>query len=180
MMADDEPGGGQPQTQGEGASGELPPVPTGIQKLLRLASLDEAFRKQLVDHRDKLAAAAGVQLTASERAMLAAIPAAQLSAMAEKMPLPPAPRRDFLRQSAATAVVLLGGAALGESLSACKKGHDPDAPERPRRREMEADGGAAPDLPAEPPEEDAGEPEPPRPDHREMESEGGAAPDEPE
>ncbi len=166
----------------EEAKSEPPPVPTGIQQLLGLASLDPAFRQKLLDSPDEVAAVAGVKLTGSERAILAAIPAAQLQAMAEQMPLPPSPRRDFLRKSAATAVVLLGGAAMAEGLSACEKSRDPDAPQRPSRREMETDGGAKPDLPDDPKaEHDAGAPEPPpRPDHRVMETEGGAAPDEPE
>lgn len=200
MMKDDDPAepntpsprttivGGRPPEEGA----KLPPVPTGIQRLLRLASINEDFRQQLVEKRGEVAVAAEVGLTASEAAVLAAIPAQQLEEMAQKMPPPAAPRREFLRQTAATAVVLLGGAALGEALTGCRtKPKEPetevDVPDRPDAREMETEGGAAPD---EPPDErpdhrmqapgGAAPDEPPeRPDNREMEKTGGAAPDEP-
>jgi hypothetical protein len=197
MMRDDDPTEGQtpsPRTTivggrppEDGAS--LPPVPTGIQRLLRLASVDEKFRAQLVERRAEVAGAAEVELTPSEAAVLAAIPAAQLEQMAAKMPPPAPPRREFLRQTAATAVVLLGGAALGEAVTGCKKkpkDTDPDSPERPDSRELETVGGAAPDVPPDRPDHRMQAPggaapdEPPdRPDHREMDTEGGAAPDEP-
>ncbi len=128
----------------------LPPVPVGIQSLLRLASVDPAFREELVRRRAAVAGAAGIELTASERAILAAIPDRALADMAERMPPPAPPRRAFLRQTAATAVVLLGGAAMADALSACC-GADTldapwtgDAPERPDVREMEVEGGASP------------------------------------
>lgn len=175
MMKDDDPTEGQtpsPRTTivggrppEEGAS--LPPVPTGIQRLLRLASIDEKFRRQLMARRAAVAEAADVTLTPSEAAVLAAIPARQIEQMAAQMPPPAPPRREFLRQTAATAVVLLGGAALGEALTGCKKKTPEtnlETPDRPDHREMDTEGGAAPDEP------------PPRPDHR-MEAPGGAAPD---
>lgn len=177
--------GGQPQEDGA----TLPPVPTGIQRLLRLASVDPSFRRELVERRDKVAQAAEVMLTPSEAAVLAAIPAAQLEQMAEQMPPPAPPRREFLRQTAATAVVLLGGAALGEAVTGCRnKAKEPnsDTPDRPETREVEAVGGAAPDLPPDRPDHRMEAPggaapdvPPERPEHRDMETEGGADPNEP-
>lgn len=155
--------GGRPP----GDDAELPPVPTGIQRLLRLASVDDDFRRELVARPAALATTAGVDLTASERAVLEAIDARQLDEMARNMPPPPAPRRDFLRQTAATAVVLLGGAALSGTIQACCPGLGEDSPPRALRRDMQEDGGASPE---EPPE---------RPESRLMETEGGAEPDEP-
>jgi hypothetical protein len=203
MMNDDDPStsepasprttivGGRPPEQPGGA----PPVPTGIQRLLRLASVDEGFRSELLERRGEIAAAAGIELTGSERAVLAAIPAEQLRDMAAKLPLPPEPRRDFLRRSAATAVVLLGGAALGEAVGACRSqtpGPSTDTVDggrRPEQRPVETTGGAAPDIPPEPVPTRPTYPGPPtgiqpdlppeRPQHREMETEGGAAPHQP-
>jgi len=146
------------------ASAELPPVPTGIQRLIRLASLDAEFLQELIEHRGAVAAAAGVPLTKSEEAILAAIDDRVLSEMVAKMPPPSPPRRAFLRQTAATAVVLLGGAALAEATSGC----DDKKPKRPHRKENYATAGATPKL-----EPDAGEQPPPRPESREMEKEGG-------
>jgi hypothetical protein len=203
MMNDDDPAtpepasprttivGGRPPDQ----AGGQPPVPTGIQRLLRLASVDEGFRRELCERRGELADVAGIALTGSERAVLAAIPAELLLDMASKLPLPPEPRRDFLRRTAATAVVLLGGAALGESVSGCRSPtpspatNDPDRGPRPEQRPMEAVGGAAPDVPPEPSPTRPNYPGPPtgiqpdlppeRPERRDMETEGGAAPHEP-
>ncbi|HEY3354213.1 MAG TPA: hypothetical protein VGQ83_13250 [Polyangia bacterium] len=165
--------GGRPPEDGA----TLPPVPTGLPRLLRLAAVDEKFRGELLARRDAVAAAAGVELTASEQAILRAVPAAQLTGMIAGLPPPTADRRGFLREAAASAVLLLGGAAL----SACTPsgGARPDVPPvpdepRPRRRDMEAEGGAAPDEP--PPRADAGVP---RPRHDEMMRTGGANPDVP-
>lgn len=185
MMGDDPPEtpsprktivGGRPPEKGGGA----PPVPTGIQSLLRLASVDGRFRDELVARRADISGAAGVALTASEAAILGSIPDGQLREMAEMMP-PPAPdRRAVLRQTAATAVVLLGGAAMAEAVSACC-GNEL-SPARPDHNEMQGEGGAAPDEPEwdEPTPEDA-TPIPEdildRPEFNEMIETGGAAPD---
>lgn len=185
MMGDDPPEtpsprktivGGRPPEKGGGA----PPVPTGIQSLLRLASVDGRFREELVTRRADIAGAAGVALTASEAAILGSIPDGQLREMAEMMP-PPAPdRRAVLRQTAATAVVLLGGAVMAEAVSACCGSEL--SPGRPDHNEMQGEGGAAPHEPEwdEPTPEDI-TPVPEdmieRIEHMEMIEAGGAAPD---
>jgi hypothetical protein len=185
MMNGDEPAetpsprttivGGRPPEE----DAKLPPVPTGIQRLLRLASIDEAFRRELVARRGAVAEAAQVPLSPSEAAILKAIPAQHLEEMATKMPSPPQGRRDFLRQTAATAVVLLGGAALSEAVSGCDKPPTEPSPPRPELSQTPMTAGVAPDMPPEPSEPDAGADTPERPEERPMETEGGAAPDEP-
>ncbi len=161
---------------------DLPPVPNGLQPLLRLAAVDDGFAAELVTRRSALAEQAGVALTANERAILDAVPAAQLTAMAHNLP-PPAPdRRDFLRETARTAVVALGGVVLASASAACPvtRGITPDEPPPPTR-------GISPDVPPPrprfdepaPPTGHAPDVPPPRPDEREMNTEGGAAPDEP-
>ena len=164
--------GGRPPE--DGAS--LPPVPTGIQRLLYLAAMDDAFRRVLCDRRAGAASAAGVELTASEAAILGAITEAQLEGMIASIPPPPVERRSFLRETAASAVIALGGAALATTcVTSCTRGATADVPAakpdsgppRPTHRETESEGGAAPHPP------------PPRPTRRETETEGGAAPDEP-
>ena len=132
--------GGQPPAP----AAEAPPVPTGIQSLLRLASVDGAFRAELLERRGEMADVAGLPLTPSERAILASSPASQLRDMAEKLPPPPPARREFLRQTAASAVVLLGGAAMADTLTGCC-----DALERIDVNPMATGGGAAPDWPDE-------------------------------
>ncbi|HOX44188.1 MAG TPA: twin-arginine translocation signal domain-containing protein [Myxococcota bacterium] len=146
------------------------PVPVGLQRLLRLAAVERAFLQELIEKRAAVAGPAGVELTASERAILEAVPAEQLRAMAQAVPPPEPTRRDFLRKTAATAVVLLGGAAL----EGCPRGSGAAdagaAPEEP-----------APDRPAQPPKTRGISPDDatPRPDNRLMDTEGGAAPHEP-
>jgi hypothetical protein len=125
-----------PDTSPHDRADDLPPIPTGIQELLRLAAVDPVFRRELLARRDELAPIAAIALTSSERAILRAVPAAQLQAMIANLP-PPAPdRRGFLREAAASAAVLLGGAAVVAS-EACR---------RPERREMEREGGISPEL----------------------------------
>jgi hypothetical protein len=146
---------------------DLPPVPTGIQRLLRLAASDPEFRTKLLAERDTVAPAVGVELTATERLVLRAASVEQLDAMAEHLP-PVAPRRDFIRQTAATAAALIGGPALlgCESCTPTRGAQPDEPPPRPTQSEMQNVGGAAPD-------------EPPRPEKNDMQREGGAAPEEP-
>ena len=164
--------GGRPPEK----SANLPPVPTGIQTLLRLAALDGAFRAELIEKRDTAATAAGVDLTPNERRVLSAVPEAHLGRMIDRVPAPPPRRRDFLRSTAASAVILLGGTGLA-AVEGCK---DP-APDRKPERTMSL--GVTPDEPPpRAPAADAGaarEDPPPRPEHRETETDGGAAPEEP-
>jgi hypothetical protein len=197
MFGDDDPKnpsprttivGGQPPLSCRGASppapqpqedADLPPVPTGLQRLMRLASVDPAFARELGARRAEVAAAAGIELTASERAILQAIPAAHLQAMIGGLPPPDEDRRSFLRQTAASAVVLLGGAVLGPGCPVRGSRADvppeptpprpdepppvpagaridvpPEAPPRPLEPTAPP-AGIRPDVPAEPP--------PPRP-----------------
>jgi hypothetical protein len=203
MFGDDEPRNPSPRTtivggQPPQAAPGLPPVPTGLQRLLRLAAVDPAFARELAARRAAVAAAAGVELTPSERAILAAIPAAQLEAMIAGLPPPEEDRRSFLRQTAASAVVLLGGAVLGPACPV--KGSRPDVPPEPPpppRPDEPAPvpAGVRPDVPPPPPPPEppprpevptappAGArpdvPPPPRPENREMLKTGGANPDRP-
>jgi hypothetical protein len=204
--------GGRPPEEGA----ELPPVPTGIQQMLRLASVDAAFRRELLDRRGELAALAGVELTSSERAILRSVPTPQLEAMIVGLPPPPADRRTFLRETASSAVLLLGGAALAAT-EGCNRpsenlitrgaaadpppirpapsapdtrpgpatqGIRPDPPaSRPVHNEMDTDGGANPRVPPRPLETQkrgGARVDTPRPDHNEMTGLGGIRAPEPE
>jgi hypothetical protein len=139
---------------------DLPPVPTGVQSLLRLAQADATFRSALIARRHEVAEAAGVSLTPSERAVLAAAPSEQLEAMAMSVPEPAPERREFLRQAALAAMTVLGTGALGTACASRSAGKGPGSgvmdPDPPRvdDRESQTVGGAAPDVP--PPRPDAG------------------------
>jgi hypothetical protein len=170
------------------AKADLPPVPTGLQQLLRLAAVDASFRAELVARRGAFAATAGIPLTAHERAILDAVPAEQLTGMAESLPAPDADRREFLRQTARAAVVALGGAVLAGSNLACPtRGSRPDIPPEPPLEVPLQTAGIAPDVPPPrpapkvppPPTGHAPDVPPPRPVHRDMDVDGGAEPDVP-
>ncbi len=131
----------------------LPGIPAGLQKLLRLASVDGAFRQQLVERRGQVARAAGIALTANEERILQSIPDQQIRVLAEGMP-PPAPqRREFLRQTAATAVVLLGGAVLSQSLTGCRETQIQAADPAAQPEPVPVSGDAEQPSPEEAPEQ---------------------------
>ncbi len=123
----------------------LPPVPTGIQKLLRLASVDDDFCDQLIQHRAAVAEAAGVQLSGSEQAILEAIPAEQLREMAQQMPPPVPQRREFLRRAATAALVLFGGGVVADAVDALV--FEESASRVMGCNPFATSGGAAPDMP---------------------------------
>ncbi|MBI5502766.1 MAG: hypothetical protein HY907_21150 [Deltaproteobacteria bacterium] len=120
----------------------LPPVPVGLHRLLRLAAVDADFRERLIAQRDAAAAAAGVGLNASEKAILRAADAGQLLQLAERMPAPRPEQASRLRQIAANAVLLLGGAALLDGV-ACRKA-EPAAPGEAPDAAMSAEAVPAP------------------------------------
>ncbi len=127
----------------------LPPVPTGIQQLLRLVSIDALLLEKLVEQRAAVADAARIPLGAHERAMLASVTEAQLRLMAAALPSPPPDRRGFLQQAAASAFALLGGGLA----AACDRGSRSDVPPvpsdaaaRPERNEMQTTAGVSPRL----------------------------------
>lgn len=67
-------------------SAKLPPVPVGIQRLLRLAADDEAFLGEIEKRPDVAASTVCVNLTANELAILRAIPPEQLRLMVANLP----------------------------------------------------------------------------------------------
>jgi hypothetical protein len=113
-------------------------IPTGIQRLVRRAAVDEAFRRELLDAPARVAAA-DPELTPRERAVLAAVPPAQLAAMiASVRPAVGVDRRAFVRAS--SSVLLLGGVALTACPTLTCGGIGPDIPP--------GDGGAGDALDA--------------------------------
>lgn len=149
-----------------------PPVPTGLQRLLRLASVDPAFRDELLARRAAVAPSAGVELGASERAVLAAAPREQLAAMIASLPPPPTDRRTFLKEGAVAALAALTGTiAPGcerEPILAGATVQEP--PSRPPGNVQSA--GIRPQLPPLPKYDEAKAPPedpPPRPDASERE-----------
>ena len=120
-------------------------IPTGIQAMVSLASVDELFRDQLVRRRSAVAAAVGVWLTPSERAILDSIPEQLLRDLTERMAQPPQPRRSILRQIARTAVIALSAGLISQAAPGCATEEiDDPAGERGEQVAVEAQPGASP------------------------------------
>jgi hypothetical protein len=75
--------GGQPS--GGHRKGDGGPVPAGVERILRRAAQDAAFRSRLLDDRAACLWDSGVELSASERAALLATGWAALAAMIENV-----------------------------------------------------------------------------------------------
>jgi hypothetical protein len=143
----------------EPRSMDVPPVPLGLEHVLALAAAHEGFAQELLTRRSEALLASGVELTASERAMLQALPAATLAQMAEALrPRLAAPERRRFFERAAAALVVVGGGAVGAA--GCGPKTPSPAPDRsgagdgslvPRERtrpdEPPAPTGIAPDRP---------------------------------
>jgi hypothetical protein len=105
--------------------------PTGIQKLLLAASLDEGFNERL--HVNPLDAARelGFELSGSEEAILASVPPEQLGHMVERIKIPGIDRRKFLLTSAATLAAVVAtsfGVNAQGGGSTQSRGISPDIP----------------------------------------------------
>jgi hypothetical protein len=116
--------GGQPD--GKRRKGVVS-VPVGLEQLLIAAAVDADFRRELIRDRERAATRRGLELTGSERSVLAVAPDAQLEAMIDRLDTSEKnlERREFLRAVAATAVTL----AAGTGLEACGGSGDKPAAE---------------------------------------------------
>ncbi len=178
--------GGQPP----GNDRELATVPVGLEELLGMAAVDDAFAEALLKDSEAAVQASGVKLTPTEASILKAMNGAALLPMIAQVrsSLPEPERRAFLEQ-AASAVALLVGAGAVLAATGCKSGssgtarNEPNkAPKKGRKptpREL-ADTGARPDRP--PARDDAGV-KPmgrPRPDIKETRPNRGIRPRRPQ
>lgn len=126
----------------------LPPIPRGIHDVLAMAAADSSFREAVERDPDAALAAWGIALSAKERAILRAVPQAQLDTMIGRMAEGAIRRRSFIAQTAVSAASVLGlGSLLGVE-PGCSKSDPPahEGPVRPSRREMDTEGGISPHL----------------------------------
>ena len=144
--------GGQPP----GNDRSLPPIPVGIEDLIGMAAVNGEFATALYEDRAAAITAGGVELTATERGILAAIDDAMLAQMVANVErgVPNRERRWFLHRSAAALLVLAGGGAVA---SACS---DPQSKPQPPKSPAPADAAAAPPD-AQPVPKDGPPPPPP-------------------
>ena len=98
-----------------GASPARGGIPRGIEVLVKKASVDDEFRKLLLEKRAEAAAEIGLELDPAEVAMLNGIPAEQLEAIIGSTSVRPEHRATF---SGRNAVLMLGVLAAGALLVA--------------------------------------------------------------
>ncbi len=108
-------------------------LPTGIQRLLLAASMQEEFKQKLLADPTAAALEAGLELSPAEAAILAAIPRDQLRVMAECMHVANPARREFLVKAAAATLAVVAGTVLSD----CGLNSFHDSPVK----------GARPDIP---------------------------------
>jgi hypothetical protein len=114
--SDESPGttivGGQPD--GQRRKGVVS-VPVGMEQLLLTAALDAEFRAELIRDRAQAAERRGLELTSSERSVLAIAPDDQLETMIDRIDTSEQnlAKRKFMRAVAATVVTLAAGTGLG-------------------------------------------------------------------
>lgn len=132
----------------------VPDLPSGLDTVIALAGTNADFGRALLQDPVGAAEAWGVKLRAQERAILKAVPLAQLEKTSAVVGNQLLERRCFLSHSVASAATLLGGIGLLGLETGCRCDHDLRLP-RPRWREMQTDGGMSPSLPGQRPPPEA-------------------------
>lgn len=157
-------------------------IPAGIEQLLGMAAVDEAFAAELLKRREAVIESGDVQLAPTERALLASIDGAALEAMIAgvRKNLPDGERRAFLSMAANVALGLAASGAVASSLGGCidrcipTKGIQPDRP----KPQVPDSAGVRPDRPPQPDPQPAGI-RPDRPASQPIRGSGGARADRP-
>jgi hypothetical protein len=94
-------------------SGVIPRhIPRGLEVLIKKAAVDPAFKNILFEKRAAAAEAIALDLSPTEEAMLAAVPAAQLKAIVANTKVSPGLRPAFLGYAAGVMLAALGATAL--------------------------------------------------------------------
>lgn len=108
-------------------------IPQGVEVLVHKAAVDPAFRADLLERRAAAAEEIGLPLDATEAAMLAAVPAAQLETIIARTSVPEEHRRAFLGKAAAAMLAAIGAmsggvaaAGLGSVVGGAAGGVRPD------------------------------------------------------
>ncbi len=124
-------------------------IPTGIEVMLKKAAVDAEFRERLFAERGSAAAAIELELDPTERAMLEAIPRAQLESIVAQTVVPLEQRRVFLGRLAAPMLAVLGAAMTGCQPKPTTLGIRPAAPptNQPPAGSLQAKDGIRPDRP---------------------------------
>ncbi len=138
--------GGRPPGSGR-ANGQ---IPRGIEVLTKKAAVDADFKALLLRDRAGAAAVIGLELAASEAAMLNVVPESQLEAIISRTRVQKKVLSAFLGGSAAAMLVALStlGGCDGERV--VSQGIEPDMPRNQQTEDsqLEFSAGERPDVPA--------------------------------
>lgn len=88
-------------------------IPRGIEVLVKKAAVDPEFRSLLLDKRSEAAQAIELDLTTAERAMLNAVPVAQIERIIESTYVPDEHRRVFLGKVGTAMLAVVAAVTVG-------------------------------------------------------------------
>lgn len=94
--------GGRPQAN----KSKRTDIPRGLELLIKRAAIDEAFKNELLQKRDKLVDEMHIPLDPSEKAMLSCVPVEHLEKMIMATVVPPSQRKVIAAGSAAAMIAL--------------------------------------------------------------------------
>ena len=119
--------GGRPPGCGKG----IGKIPRGIEVLVKKASVDDEFRKLLLETRAGAASEIGLKLDPAEVMMLNGVPLGQLETIIANTRLRPTQRKLFMGRAAAVMLAALGAAATVACDKPVVDGIRPEAPDDP-------------------------------------------------
>jgi acyl carrier protein len=124
-------------------------IPQGVEVLVNKAAVDPAFRAILLERRAAAAEEIGLDLSATEAAMLAAVPAEQLQSIIAQTTVPAEHRRAFLGKAAAAMLAAVGAMTGGVAAGFQLQGIRPEGPPPPTgiRPDRPITRGIQPDRP---------------------------------
>jgi len=100
--------GGRPAGSGK----NLPPIPRGIEVLVKKASVDKEFRELLIKERNKAAQSIGLDLNRFEQDIICSVPEEQLIAIIDSVKVSPKMKSIFLGKAAGVMLAALGVTTL--------------------------------------------------------------------
>ncbi len=119
--------GGRPPGCGKG----IGKIPRGIEVLVKKASVDDEFRKLLLETRARAASEIGLELDSAEVMMLNGVPRGQLETIIANTRLRPTQRKLFMGRAAAVMLAALGTAAAVGCDQPVVEGIRPEVPGDP-------------------------------------------------
>ncbi len=114
-------------------------IPRGIEVLVKKASVDAGFKKELVEKRSEAAGEIGLGLDPAESMMLDNVPAAQLEAIIANTKVSPRSRTAFLGRAAAVMLAAVGAGIMGCGDGDYEPATEGMRPDRPKDKKPAAE-----------------------------------------